>query len=134
MTTHGCKLWVGDIGVDPTITSKADVAGQCKVETGIPVDQHKDVDHELGDAERVGVGRSRLHAIQGLVESWHTKKAVDPHQGSLDAEDKVEEVSGQQGCQVPQETFRVQVALLQLSQILDQDALIQVTWRGKNKV
>lgn len=79
------------------------------------MDQHKDVDHKLGDAERVGVGRPRLHAIQGFVESWHTKKAVYPYQGSLDAKDKVEEVGGQQGCQVPQETFRVQVALPQLS-------------------
>lgn len=92
---------MGDVRVDPAIASKADVAGQCKIETGIPVDQHKDVDHELGDAEGVGVGGSRLHAIQGLVESWQTQKAVDPHQRSLDAKDKVEEVGRQQGSQVP---------------------------------
>lgn len=65
------------------------------------MDQHKDVDHELGDAECVGVGGSRLHAIHGLVESWQTQQAVDPHQRSLDAKDKVEEVGGQQGSQVP---------------------------------
>ena len=34
------------------------------------MDQHKDVDHELCDAESVWVGSSRLHAIQGLVQSW----------------------------------------------------------------
>lgn len=61
------------------------------------MDQHKNIDHELGDAERVGVGRSGLHAIQGLVESWQTKKAVDPHQGGFDTKDKVEKVGGQQG-------------------------------------
>lgn len=115
MPTHGCKFWVGDIGVDPAIASKANVAGQREVETGVPVDQHKDVDHELGDAERVREGRSRLHAVQGLAESRQTKKTVDPHHRSLDAKHKVEEISGQQGCQVPQETLRVQVALLQLS-------------------
>lgn len=65
------------------------------------MDQHEDVDHELGDAEGVGVGGSRLHAIQRLVESWHTQEAVDPHQRSLDAKAKVEEVSGQQGSKVP---------------------------------
>lgn len=92
---------IGDVGVDPRITSEANVAGQCKVETGIPVDQHKDVDHELGDAEGVRVGGPRLHAVQGLIESWHPQKAVDPHQRSLDAKDKVEEVSGQHGSQVP---------------------------------
>lgn len=64
------------------------------------MDQHKDVDHELGDAEGVWVGRSRLHAIQGLVESWDTEKTVDPDQRGLDAKDKVEEVGGQQGNQV----------------------------------
>lgn len=94
------------------------------------MDQHKDVDHELGNAERVGVGRPGLHAIQGLVESGQTEKAVDAHHGCLDAEDKVEEVGGQQRCHVLQETLGVQVALLQLIEIPDQDALIQVTWRG----
>ena len=65
------------------------------------MDQHKDVDHELGDTEGVGVGGSRLHAIQGLIESWRTQKAVNPHHRCLDAKDKVEEVSGQQRGQVP---------------------------------
>lgn len=65
------------------------------------MDQHKDVNHELGDTEGVGVGGSCLHAIQGLVESWHAQKAVDPHHWRLNAKGKVEEVSGQQGSQVP---------------------------------
>ena len=62
----------------------------------------------------LGVGGSCLHAIQGLVESWHAQKAVDPHHWCLDAKGKVEKVSGQHGSQVPQEMFRVQVPLLQL--------------------
>lgn len=96
LTTHGGKV-IGDVGVDPRISSKAHVAGQCKIETGIPVGQHKDVDHELGEAKCVGVGGHCLHAIQGLIETWQTQKTVDPHQRSLDANNKVEEVSGQQG-------------------------------------
>lgn len=63
--------------------------GQCKVETGIPVDQHKDVNHELCDAESIRVGGSRLHAVQGLIEPWDTQKAVNPHQGSFNAYGKV---------------------------------------------
>lgn len=96
---------MGDVGINPPIAPKANVVGQCKVETGVPVDQHKDVDHQLGDAEGVGVGCPRLHPIQGLVEPRQTEKAVDPHHWRQDAEGKVEEVGGHQGSQVPQETF-----------------------------
>lgn len=114
LTTHGGKV-VCDVGVDPIISPKAHVAGKREVDAGVPVDQHKDVDHEFGEAEYVGVGSSGLHAIQGLVETWHTQKAVDSNQWSLDASDKVEEVSGQYGNQIQYKAFRVQVALLQLS-------------------
>lgn len=91
------------------------------------MDKHKDVDHELGNAEGVGVGVSCLHAVQGLVESWDTQKAVDSDQRSLDAECKIQEVERKNGSQVPEEMFRAQVALPQLNQVFDQDALIQVT-------
>lgn len=132
LAAHGRKLLVGDVGVDPAITPEADVAGEREVETGVPVDQHEDVDHELGDAEGVGVGRPRLHAVQGLVEPGQTQEAVDAHHGGLDAEDKVEKVGGQQRGHVPQESLGVQVALLQLNRVQDQDALVQVTCRGSN--
>lgn len=69
MSLHSGESWIGDVGIDPTIHSKANVIRERKVETGIPVDQHKDVHHELGDTKSVGVGSSRLHAIQCLVES-----------------------------------------------------------------
>lgn len=91
------------------------------------MDKHKDVDHELGNAEGVGVGGSCLHAVQGLVESWDTQKAVDSDQRSLDAECKIQEVERKNGSQVPEEMFRAQVALPQMNQVFDQDALIQVT-------
>lgn len=132
LAAHGRKLRLSDIGVDPAITPEADVAGERKVEAGVPVDQHKDVDHELGNAEGVGVGRPCLHAVQGLVESGQTEQAVDAHHGGLDAEDKVEKVGGQQRRHVPQEVFGVQVTLLQLNRVPDQDALVQVTCGGSN--
>lgn len=97
------------------------------------MDQHKYVDHQLGNTEGVGVGGSCLHAIQSLIKSWYTHKTVDPHHWSFEAKDKVEEVCGKQGNQVPLEMFRAQVTLLQVSKVLDQDALIQVTWKKKNK-
>lgn len=96
LTTHGGKV-VCDVGVDPSISSKAHVAGQRKIETGIPVSQHEDVDHELGETKSVGIGGHRLHPVQCLIETWQTQKSVDPHQWSLDANNKVEEVGGQQG-------------------------------------
>lgn len=130
LAAHGGKLHLGDVGVDPAIAPEADVAGERKVEAGVPVDQHKDVDHELGNAEGVGVGRARLHAVQGLVESGHAEQAVDAHHGGPEAEDKIEQVGGQQRRHVPQEVFGAQVTLLQLNRVPDQDALVQVACRG----
>ncbi|TNN45291.1 hypothetical protein EYF80_044521 [Liparis tanakae] len=126
LAAHGGERRVGHVGVHPAVAPEADVVGQSKVEAGVPVDQHEDVDHELGDAEGVGVGGSRLHAIQGLGESGDAEKSVDPHQRGLDAEGNVEEVGRQQGDQVPEEVGGVQVALPQLSDVPDEDALIQV--------
>lgn len=134
LAAHGCKIRVSDIRVDPAITPEADVPGESKVEAGVPVDQHEDVDHELGNAEGVGVGRPRLHAVQGLVESRQTKEAVYAHHGGVDTEDKVEKVGGQQRCQVPQEVLGAQVTLLQLTRVPDQDALVQVTCSGSNAI
>lgn len=101
LAPHGGKHWVGDVGVDPAVSSEPDVVGQGKVEAGVPVDQHKDVEHELGDAEGVGVGGACLHAIHGLIEAWRAKEAVDPHQRSVDAHGKVQEVCGQHRAQIP---------------------------------
>ncbi|KAG7220338.1 hypothetical protein INR49_010174 [Caranx melampygus] len=66
LTAHGGKLYVGDVGIDPSITSKANVVGQCKVEAGVPVDQHEDVDHELGDAEAQSARPDRLWSGVGF--------------------------------------------------------------------
>lgn len=119
LAAHGCKIRVRDIGVDPAVASEADVPGERKVETGVPVNQHEDVDHELGNAEGVWVGRPRLHAVQSLVESRQTEEAVNAHHWGLDTEDKVEKVGGQQRRHVPQEVLGVQVTLLQLNRVPD---------------
>ena len=97
------------------------------------MDQDKDVEHELGDAEGVWVGGTRLHAVQGLAQAGHMQKAVDPDQRRVDVKAEVEEVRGQQGTQVQFKNNRAQVALLQLRFVLDQDALLQVSCREQHR-
>lgn len=70
------KARLRGVGVHPDVTPKAQVPGQGKVEAAVPMDDHKNVKHQLGDAEGVRVSCAGLHAVKGLKKAGCSQKAV----------------------------------------------------------
>ena len=70
------KARLRGVGVHPDVTPEAQGPGQGEVEAAVPVDDHKNVKHQLGDAEGVRVGGAGLRAVKGLKEAGRAQKAV----------------------------------------------------------
>ena len=64
---------------DPAVGAEADGVAQREVEARVPVDDDKQVDEHLGDAERVGPAGARLRLVEEGQEARQAQQSVGAH-------------------------------------------------------
>lgn len=125
LAPQALKAGLRGVWVHPGVTPEAQVLGQGKVEAAVPVDDHENVEHQLGDAKGIGVSRAGLGAVKGFKEAGHTQKAVQPQRGCVRAQPHVSNVCGHQGSQVQTKAPGANIATRDPTFVHYKDALFQ---------
>ena len=86
--------------IDPGISVETNIETDSEIETGIPVDEDKDVKYNLEDSEGIGEVGTRLSFVKKLEHSLYFRNSVEPDNDiawnlieALAREEKVKEIS-----------------------------------------
>ena len=86
--------------IDPGVSVETNIETDSEIETGIPVDEDKDIEHDLEDSEGIGEVGTRLSFVEKLEHSLYFRNSVEPHNDiawnlimALAREEKVKEIS-----------------------------------------
>ena len=86
--------------IDPGVSVETNIETDSEIETGIPVDEDKDIKYNLEDSEGIGEVGTRLSFVKKLEHSLYFRNSVEPHNNfawnliiALAREEKVKEIS-----------------------------------------
>lgn len=127
---QGAKLRIWSIWINPRIRTQPQGLGEAIVSTGVPVDDHQDVQNQFADTESIRVTGSRLCTFKKLKKTRQSQQPVESQKrGVAHADTQVQQVRWQNGAGVQLALGCPNVGFPQALDIVHHQALIQKTWR-----